>query len=262
MALQNPAFNNAAFATGGAKAAQISSQQLDELYNRPAATPNETERMTYDDVIMKTLATLGVLMIGATVGFFFPFLYLPFLFVGLGLGLVNSFKKVPSPALVLAFGAAQGIFVGGLSRVVENFQGGIIVQALTATAAVFIVTLALFASGKVRASKKATKIFMIVVGAYALFSIINLGMQLTGINQDPWGLYTSTIAGIPLGLILGPLVILLAAYSLVLDFDYVQRGVAAGAPRLMSWRAAFGLVLTIVWLYVELLRFLSILRGD
>jgi uncharacterized YccA/Bax inhibitor family protein len=88
-----------------------------------------------------------------------------------------------------------------------------------------------------------------------------VGLQLSGVNKDPWGLFSGTIFGVPLGLIIGPLVILMAAYSLVLDFTGIQEGVKAGAPRNFGWRAAFGLVLTIVWLYVEILRFLSILRS-
>ena len=95
----------------------------------------------------------------------------------------------------------------------------------------------------------------------ALFSLLNLGLQLTGVNQDPWGLYSSSIAGIPLGLIIGPLAILMAAYSLVLDFTSVKNGVEQGAPRSLGWKAAFGLVLTIVWLYIEFLRLIAIFRN-
>lgn len=266
MALSNPAFNNATFATGAAAVARnrqqasLTPQQLDEMYGRPSATPVDTDRMSYEDTIVKTLITFGFVMVGATIGFFFPALYLPFLFVGLGLALVNIFKKKPSAPLVLAYGVAEGIFLGGISRVVETIFPGIIYQALIGTGAVVVVTLILFANGKVRASKKATKVFLIAGTAYALFSIINLGLQLTGINQDPWGLHSAPIFGIPLGLIIGPLAILMAAYSLVLDFTSIKQGVEQGAPRLMGWRAAFGLVLTIVWLYVEMLRLIAIFR--
>jgi uncharacterized YccA/Bax inhibitor family protein len=218
--------------------------------------------MSYDDVIVKTLVTFAFVLAGATVGFFMPALYLPFLFVGFALALVNIFKKKPSAVLVLAYGVAEGIFLGGLSRVVENIYPGIIFQALLGTGIVFAVTLALFASGKVRASARATKIFVIAGSAYLIFSLVNLGLQLTGVNNDPWGLVGGAhIFGIPLGLIIGPLVILMAAYSLVLDFTSVKQGVDAGVARAFGWKAAFGLVLTIVWLYIELLRFIAIARN-
>lgn len=263
----NPAFKNAAFASGGAKAAQISqgmtTTELDELYGRPAAGPTETDRMSYEDVMMKTLATLGILLVGAGVGFFVPQLALPAALVGFALALVNIFKKKVSPALVLAYGAVEGIFLGGISGILEEQLPGIIGQALLGTGLVFGVTLALFANGKIRASARATKIFMIAGISYALFSLVNLGLQLTGVNNDAWGLYTSpTLFGIPLGLIIGPLVIIMAAYSLVLDFTSIQQGIKAGAPRILGWKAAFGLTLTIVWLYIEILRLIAIFRSN
>ena len=262
----NPAFKNAAFGNGGVKTASapnMSAAQLDELYGRPAAGPAETDRMSYEDTIMKTVLTLGFVLIGGVVGFFIPALALPAALIGFGLAMVNIFKKKPSPALILTYGFVEGIFLGGLSGILEAQLPGIIGQALLGTGLVFGVTLALFANGKVRASARATKIFMIAGISYALFSLVNLGLQLTGVNNDPWGLMTTEpIFGIPLGLIIGPLVILMAAYSLVLDFTAIAQGVKSGAPRSLGWRAAFGLVLTIVWLYTEILRLIAIFRSN
>lgn len=264
MALSNPAFGKRSFpvATATQTRPGMTTEQLDELYGRASAGPAETDRMSYEDTIVKTLVTLGFVLAGGVVGFLFPQIYLPFLFIGLALALVNIFKKQPSAPLVLAYAVAQGIFLGGISRVVESVQPGIIGQALLGTGIVFGVTLALFANGKVRATKKATKVFIIAGTAYAIFSVVNLVLQLTGVNQDAWGLHSASIFGIPLGLIIGPLAILMAAYSLVLDFTSVQQGVQSGAPRKWGWKAAFGLVLTIVWLYVEMLRLISIFRSN
>jgi uncharacterized YccA/Bax inhibitor family protein len=262
----NPAFKNAAFGNGGVKTAStpnMSAEQLDELYGRPAAGPAETDRMSYEDTIMKTVLTLGFVLVGGVVGFFIPVLALPAALIGFVLAMVNIFKKKPSPALILTYGFVEGIFLGGLSGILEAGLPGIIGQALLGTGLVFGVTLALFANGKIRASARATKIFMIAGISYALFSLVNLGLQLTGVNNDPWGLMTTgTIFGIPLGLIIGPLVIIMAAYSLVLDFTAIAQGVKAGAPRSLGWRAAFGLVLTIVWLYTEILRLIAIFRSN
>lgn len=268
MAQSNPAFrgntfNTAAVAAGTARTQPgMTAEQLDELYGRPSAGPAETDRMSYDDTIVKTLITFAFVLVGSAVGFFVPVLALPFALVGFVLAMVNIFKKQPSAPLVLAYGVAEGIFLGGISRILENQLPGIIFQALIGTGIVFAVTLALFANGKIRASKRATKIFLIAGISYALFSMVNLVLQLTGVASDPWGLYGAQLFGIPLGLIIGPLAILMAAYSLVLDFTSIKQGVEQGAPRILGWRAAFGLVLTIVWLYVEFLRLIAIFRSN
>lgn len=272
MAMSNPAFSAKSFATPAAAAGKMSTQvqpgltpeQLQEIYNRPAAGATDTDRMTYENTILKTVITLGFVLAGGVIGYNFPIIYLPFALIGFVLALVNIFKKQPSPALVIAYAVAQGIFVGGLSRVVEFFAPGIIFQALIGTGIVFGVTLALFASGKVRASKKATKVFLIAGVSYAIFSLFNFVTQLAGLNDNPWGINGSPIPGtdIPFGLIIGPLAILMGAYSLVLDFTSVKQGVDAGAPSRWGWKAAFGITLTIVWLYVEILRLISIIRGN
>ena len=263
----NPAFspNNFIRAAAAAKAGEqttrdITPAQLDELYGRPSATPADTERMTYEDTIVKTVITLGATFIGGAIGFFVPLLALPALLIGTVLAFVNIFKKKPSAALVLAYGLFQGIAIGGFSGVLERALPGIIGQALLATGLVIGVTLALFASGKIRASAKATKVFLIAMIAYAAFSLVNFGLMVFGVSDDPWGLRGAEIFGIPFGLIIAPLVILLGAYSLVLDFTDIKQGVEQGAPRNFAWKAAFGLVLTIIWLYVEILRFIAIFR--
>ena len=270
MAMSNPAFSAKSFASPAAAAGRmnttvqpgLSAEQLQEIYNRPAGGASDTERMTYENTILKTVITLAFVVAGAAIGFVVPVLAIPFAIVGFVLALVNIFKKQPSPALVIAFAVAQGIFVGGLSRIVEATAPGIIFQALVGTAIVFGVTLALFASGKVRASKRATKIFMIAGISYAIFSLFNVVTQLTGLNNDPWGLASADVFGIPLGLIIGPIAILMGAYSLVLDFTSVKQGIDSGAPSRWGWKAAFGITLTIIWLYIEILRLISILRGS
>jgi len=263
MALSNPAFSNTpAFKQATRNTPAPSAAQLDELYGRPAAGPAETERMGYDDVIMRTAAMFVILLVGGVVGAFAPGLAIPAALIGFVLALVNIFKKKPSPPLIIAYAAVEGVFLGAISFSLEAILPGIILQAVAGTLIVTAVTLVLFANGKVRASKRATKIFMIAGISYALFSLLNLGLQLTGVNSDPWGLYSQDVFGIPLGLIIGPIAILMAAYSLVLDFTSIQQGVQAGVPRNLAWKAAFGLVLTIVWLYIEFLRLIAIFRSN
>ena len=250
-------------------------EQLGSMYERPSATSADTGRLTYDNVIRKTVVTLGAV---ATTFLLQMALFLTGngtimqglmwvgLVVGLVLGLVNAFKREPSAPLVLAYAAAQGLAVGGISVLFEyGFGGqysGIILQALLGTASVFAATLVLYAFRIVRVTPKFTRFFFIIMIAYALFSVVNLVLMWTGINQEPLGLRSATILGIPIGLGLGLLAVALGAYSLMLDFNNVEIGVQRGVPAKYGWQAAFGITATIIWLYVEILRILAILRGN
>jgi uncharacterized YccA/Bax inhibitor family protein len=240
----------------------MTDEQLRQMYNQPAAGPADTGRMTFDDVIVKTAACLAVLLVGAGVTLFVGMGLASMLMIvgalgGFVLALVNTFKKQPSPALILAYAGLEGLFLGGLTRVLDNMYPGVGLQAVIGTLSVFTVTLLLFKSGKVRATPKAMKFFMIALVGYALFSVVNLVMMLTGLTSEPFGLRSGII-----GVVIGILAIGLAAFSLVMDFTSIEAGVRSGAPQRFSWTAAFGLTVTLVWLYVEIIRLLAILRGD
>jgi uncharacterized YccA/Bax inhibitor family protein len=240
----------------------MTNEQLQQMYNQPAAGPADTGRMTFDDVIVKTAACLGVLLVGAAVTLFVSMGLASLLMIvgalgGFVLALVNTFKKQPSPALILAYAGLEGLFLGGLTRVLDTMYPGVGLQAVLGTLSVFTVTLLLFKSGKVRATPKAMKFFMIAMLGYALFSVVNLVMMVTGLTTEPFGLRSGII-----GVVIGVLAIGLAAFSLVMDFTSIEAGVRSGAPQRFSWTAAFGLTVTLVWLYVEIIRLLAILRGD
>jgi uncharacterized YccA/Bax inhibitor family protein len=259
--MANPALsNNPAFRNNST----VSAQQLEELYERPSASPADTGRMTYEDTAVKTVVLFAVLLATAAVGWFVPALAFVGAIVGFVLALVNTFKREPSVPLIVLYAAAEGLFVGGISAFFERVPNwsGIVIQAVLATLITVGVTLALFASGRIRASARATKIFLIGMVAYLVFGLVNVVLSLTGVVQQPFGLYGATIAGIPLGAIIGVLVVLMAAYSLVLDFDQIQQGVRRGIPAKYGWTGAFGIMVTVVWLYVEFLRLIAILRGS
>jgi uncharacterized YccA/Bax inhibitor family protein len=246
----------------------MSTDQLQQMYNRPAAGPAETGRMTFDDVIVKTAICLVAVVAGAAVTLTVGLSLASLLMIvgalgGFVLALVNTFKKQPSPALILAYAALEGFFLGGLTRILDGLYPGVGLQAVIGTLSVFAVTLVLFKSGKVRATPKAMRFFMIATIGYAVFALINMVMMWTGAVDSPFGLRTSMeIAGIPLGVFIGLLAIGLAAFSLIMDFTSIEAGVRSGAPERFSWTAAFGLTVTLVWLYVEIIRLLAILRGD
>jgi uncharacterized YccA/Bax inhibitor family protein len=255
---------------------------LEGMYAAPTASAIDHGRMTYEDTIWKTAALFGVLLITAVVGWIWaasgltvsyrqPTNMIPWALGALGgfvLAMVVTFtsRKKVRPALIFAYAAFEGLFIGAISATFEAFWPGVVMQATLATIAVVGVTLALFASGKIRASKRATKIFLIAMVGYLVFSLLNLILMWTGVLNQGFGMYSAklNIAGfdVPLGLIIGVLVVIMAAYSLVLDFDGIQQGVRNGAPRNLAWYAAFGVMVTVVWLYVEILRIIAIARGN
>jgi uncharacterized YccA/Bax inhibitor family protein len=232
---------------------------LESMYAQPSATSVDTGRMTYDDVVVKTAITLGAVLVGAAVGWQVPGLAIIGLVIGLVLGLVNSFKRNPSPVLILAYGLFEGLFLGGISNYFETAtingqQGGIVAQAVLATFCVFAAVLVGFRSGKLRTSPRLNKIFFIAMMGYLLFSLVNMGLMAFG------GAGSLRSGG--LGLAIGAFAVVLASYSLVMDFEFIKAGVEQGAPQKFAWTAAFGLTVTLVWLYLEILRILAILRGD
>jgi uncharacterized YccA/Bax inhibitor family protein len=299
--MSNFAFNNPAFqkqdprnvatypGAAGAQGAQTASlahagmdaaanARLEGMYAAPPAGAIETDRMSVEDTVWKTAGLFAVLLVTAVVGWVWTLggvraepnagvSLLPMIVGALGgfvLAMIITFtsRKKVRPALIFAYAAFEGVFVGGISAFFELLYPGIVVQATLATVAVVGVTLALFASGKIRASKKMTKIFMIAMVGYLVFSLLNLVLMWTGINQNAFGLRSVEIMGIPLGVIIGVLVVFMAAYSLVLDFDQIQQGVRNGAPRVYGWVGGFGIMVTVVWLYVEILRIIAIARGS
>lgn len=263
----NPAFNN-----NPAFKENPTAEQLQALYDLPSANRAPERVMTVEDTVMKSFITFGVILLGAVIGWIAlatnPAIggtgVLISSIAALVFAMIALFRKTPSPVMVLLYAVCQGFALGAISLVYESLYNGIILQAVIGTFAVVGVTLALFASGKIRASAKATKIFMIVFIGYFVYSIVNLFLMMFGAipaSQSPWGLDGVEIFGIPLGIILAPVILLLGAYSLVLDFDMIQRGVANKAPAAFAWTGALSVSITVVWLYMQILRILAIARN-
>ncbi len=192
-----------------------------------------------------------------------PFLYLLGAVAGLVLGLVNAFKRNPSPALIIAYTVAQGLFLGGISLAFGTMTVGnggnltdIVFQAVLATVATFAAALFLFRSGKVRVTPKFTRWLLIAMVGYLAFSLVNVVLVLFGV-LDGWGMRGGTI-----GIVVGLIAVGLAAASLIVDFDSIKRGVEAGVPAKFAWSAAFGLMVTLIWLYLEFLRLFAILQSS
>ena len=234
--------------------------QLEQSYNAPAASSIRTGRMTIEDVVAKTgflfaiLVVVGAIAWGANLGQ--GALLIGFL-GGFVLAMVISFSKNIKPGLVVAYAALQGLALGTISSYYETMNPGIVSQAVIGTIAAFAGVLFMYRSGRLRATPQFTRAVMGAAIGYFILGLVSLVASFFGVGQG-YGFYG--VSG--LGLLLAVAGVALASFFLVLDFDQIEKGVAAGVPEKESWRASFGLMVTIVWLYLEVLRLLSILRND
>jgi len=231
-----------------------------------APTQAPEGRMTFDDVVTKTAITMAVLVLTAALAWFtvaqVPALMLPALIlsglVGFVVVMIVSFRRTVSPGLVLLYAAIEGVFIGMISRFFENFYDGIVAQAILATFVAAGVTLGAYKFFNIRVTPKFQKVVIIATIAFAVAMLLNFVLSLAGINLGLVGGVTGQVSFLAVGVAL--LGAVLAVLNLVLDFDYIEKGVAMGAPARESWRGAFGLTVTMVWLYIEILRLLSYLR--
>ncbi len=250
------AFNQRGYAAFDPSTTNSEPAALENLYNAPAASSLRTGRMTIDDVVTRTGILFAVLVtVGAaawTLNLGGGALMLGFI-GGFVLAMVNIFGKTVKPALIIAYAAFQGLALGTLSHMYDTVYDGIVSQAILVTISAFAGMLFAFKSGRIRVTPKFTKVLITALIGYLVLGVVSFIGSFFGAS-----IYS--IGGF--GLIIATGGMLLAAFFLILDFDQIQKGVAAGVPESESWRAAFGLMVTIVWLYLEVLRFLSILRGN
>ena len=234
--------------------------QLEQSYNAPAASSIRTGRMTIEDVVAKTgflfaiLVVVGALAWSANLGQ--GALLIGFL-GAFGIAMAISFSKSIKPGLVVAYAGLEGLALGTLSHFYESLYPGIVSQAVIGTIAAFAGVLFMYRSGRVRATPQFTRAVMGAAIGYFILGFVSLIASFFGVGKG-YGFYG--VSG--LGLLLAVAGVALASFFLVLDFDQIEKGVAAGVPEKESWRASFGLMVTIVWLYLEVLRLISILRND
>ena len=252
---------------------QVSPEQmagLEAQYQAPSATNADMRRMTYDDVIIRTAGMFGVILVTGALSWSLVTNEATFalgamaVFAGVVgsfiLGMVNSFKREPSAALILAYAAFEGLLLGGFSGIMEARYEGIVVQAVLATLATFGVMLAAYSYGGFRVQGRFRRVVVVATFGYLIFSLINFVLMMTGAATGAWGLRSMTIMGIPLGVPLGILAVILASFFLAIDFESIENGVRNRLPQRYAWAGAFGLVVTLVWLYLEFLRLLSYFR--
>lgn len=261
----NPVFKRGYAAMGSSRGSTMTAtpadvDSLNDLYNAPAASSTRTGRMTIDDVVIRTsilfavLVAVGAFAWNANLGG--GFLLIGFV-GGLVLGMINSFKANISAPLVIAYAAFEGLALGVLSHMYETTYPGIISQAVIGTLAAFVGILFAYKSKKIRVTPKFTRVMIGAMTGYFVLGIVSLIAGFAGVGQG-MGFYG--VSG--LGLLLAVAGVAFASFFLVLDFDMIENMIKNGAPNQESWRAGFGLMVTVVWLYLEVLRLISILRRD
>jgi uncharacterized YccA/Bax inhibitor family protein len=229
----------------------------------PAAPPTVTP-MTLDDVVVKTVMLLGLLGASAAAAWVLVpdalvgVAWIGAAVVGLALGLIISFSRMANPALVVTYAVVEGVFVGVVSKYFTAVAGfeGIVLQAVVATFGVFFVMAMLYKAKVIRATPKFVKGMIAVMAG--LFAVMLINFVLAVVFDVNTGLRD----GSPLAIGFSLVCIVVASLSFVLSFKEVEDGVRMGLPQRYSWTAAFGIVVSLVWLYLELLRLISYFQGD
>lgn len=225
----------------------------------PPGAPPAGDRMTMEDVVSKTAVTLGVVVAAAALAWTMDLgmgIAIISALVAMGLAFWQAFKREPSPAIILSYAVFEGVFLGAMSNFVNQYAPGAAMQAVIGTMAVFAAVLFLYKTRIIRVNRRFTQ-FAIAAGiGYAILSLVNLGFAIFGAG-DGMGFRTGWV-----GILMGIAGVCIAALFLALDFKQVEDGIAYGAPSKESWLAAFGLTVTLAWIYFEFLRLAWILNSD
>jgi uncharacterized YccA/Bax inhibitor family protein len=232
--------------------------------------PVTTRPMTIDSVVQKTAITLGVVIVtamatwiltpdvtdesvAADLGPLFALVTIGSL-GAFALSMVNSFKRVISPALVLAFAALEGVALGGISKIFNLAYPGVVTGAVIGTFGAFAGTLAAYKVLNIKVGDKFRRGVIAAVFGMVGISLMSLVLNLFGIDLGIFGTGGLGVLFAIAGLVLG-------IFMLILDFDFVEQGIANQIPESESWRAAFAMTVSLVWIYTNLLRLLAIF-GD
>jgi uncharacterized YccA/Bax inhibitor family protein len=289
---ENPVISKFGAATRAGQAGTPTPGELQSMFDKPAYVKPATRYMTLDDVVVRTGAMLAVLLLAGGASWVLApdaKAFTPLLLIGamggLGLGLYMSFTMKANAVTALLYSAFEGLLLGAISRVFDARWHGIVIQAVTGTVMVAAGMLFVYKIGAIRVTPKFTRI---VVGAtIGVFGLMVINMLAYLFHPGGLGLrngggiaiifslmvvnmiaYLFTPGGLGLrsggamAIIFSLICIGIAAMNLVMDFDMIERGIRQGADEKFAWFAAFGLMVTLVWLYIELLRLLSYLRNQ
>lgn len=236
---------------------KVSDQTLDGEFMEDGSLA-AGQRMTVSGAINKTFILFGLMMITTVISFMMPSMI--FLLGGAIGGLIVVFviSAKPSRATTWApvYAILEGLFVGSVTAMYAGLMNGIIFQAVSLTFAVLFMMLFIYKSGIIKVTSKFRTGVMMATGAVLLVYVVNIVLSFFGMNI-PY-LHEGGLIGIGISLV----IIGIAALNLLLDFDNFEKGEEYGAPIYMEWFSAMGLLITLVWLYIEILRLLAILNSS
>lgn len=223
--------------------------------------PGTTDRVTVDDVVVRTVFLLAVTVVSAAIAWaLVPFsavgaVWIAAALVGLGIGLAISFSGSTNPVLMTVYAVVEGIFVGMLSKAYNAYYGGIVMQAVLATLAIFLVMSLLYKSKTLRATPRFNRILAGCLTGAVVVILGNLALSFFGVD-------TPLNGNGPIALLFSLGIVILGALSFISDFDLIERAVAAGMPKRIAWTCSFGLLVSIIWVYIYVVRLLGILRSN
>jgi uncharacterized YccA/Bax inhibitor family protein len=216
-----------------------------------------SQKMTVGGTAIKIAGLFVLLLTGAMIAWNVDAvkgLMIPAVFVALGLAIWISFSKKVRPGAVIAYALVEGVFVGTISYFFEQMYPGIVMNAVLGTLTTAGAMFTAYSMGWIRVTSRFSKVMTFALIGYAGFGLVNL---IVGMFTNSAGVYSSEF-----GWVAGLFGVGLAAFTLNLDFEDISQGAAQGLPREFEWRAAFGLLVTMVWLYLEILRLLAIFNRD
>jgi len=223
--------------------------------------PESSDRMTINGAVNKTAMLLGLLLISSAWAWNLFYTtqdinaVLPYFWIGtIGgfiVALVTIFKKTWSPITSPIYALLEGLAIGGISAIFEAAYPGIVIQAISLTFGTLLVLLLAYKSGLIKVTENFKLGIVAATGAICLIYILDLVLRFIGLSI-PF-IHEGGFFGIAFSLF----VVAIAAFNLVLDFDFIEQGAENGAPKYMEWYSAFGLLVTLVWLYLEILRLLA-----
>ena len=231
-----------------------------KAFNKAASALADTEVMTVKGTVQKTMLLALLVLVSAMWSWSNP-VSMWMMIGGIGgfiAALVTIFKPTAAPISVPIYAVLEGLFLGGVSYLISSQygQGGIVMQAITLTIGVLFLMLFLYTSGIIKVTEKLKMGIFAATGAIALMYFINFVMSFFGAAF--FSLADTSMMAIGINL----LIVGVAAFNLLLDFDFIDKAAASRAPKSMEWYGAFGLMVTLVWLYIELLKLLSRLNRD
>ncbi len=219
------------------------------------ASSDISNRMTMNGTVNKTLLSLFLLMVSGYYMFSEPNIAI-MAFSGIGaliFAIVTIFKKTWAPITVPIYAILEGCLLGGISYMYNSLYEGIVSNAIQLTVGILLALLLAYKSGYIKATENFKLGVFAATGGIFIIYIINFVMSLFGINMPVMDINNSS--GFSIGFSI--FVVVIASLNLVLDFDFIEEGVEKGAPKYMEWYGAFGLMITLVWLYLEILRLLA-----